>query len=419
MTTHLKNSKAIALLSVLLAIGCKSNSQETKSALPAKVINENEISWKANIDEALAEAKNRGELLFVECYSPTCPYCMALEPFFKEPEVAKKYNASFINYKLNVTEADQVKFLNDKKIWLPSFPMFLYFDGDGNLVHQASADPSIESVNGNAEAALNADTRASSYAKRFSGGERSVEFLANYASFTRVTQDTLAGIAAANALYEIYPKDKLGTEESWKLTKKAVSDLDNGFAKYWFTHASQAAAFEAKEGHADNQNNILGGILQSSLYSPRGQKYSIAQLNNVRSYMQLINAGQYADNTLWEYEVKAFIRENKLAQAMTVGNRTINAFKGNGSAHVYITRVFTDNFPDNSYLKAAKTWLVNALPTITQDNVRAEYYYEMARLNQKSGEITEAKQNAKTALELATKIASTSTKFNELVKSLN
>ena len=417
---HIQLFRGISILFVLLAIGCKSNSQETTTLkeLPAKVVSKTEVTWKADVNLALEEAKNRGELLFIECFSPACPYCMAIEPFFNEPEVAEKYNTNFISYKLNVQEAEQVKFLNDKNIWLPSFPMFLYFDGDGNLVHQSSADPSIASINGNADAALNEKTRASSYAKRFEDGERSVKFLSDFASFTRVTKDTLAGLAAANALFEIYPKDKIGTEESWGLTKKAISDIDNGFAKYWFAHAAQAAAFEAKDGHPDNHNNILGGILQNSLYSPRGQEYNTAKLKNVRGYMSIINAGQYADNVLWEFEVKALIKENKLLQALAIGNKMVTAFKGNGSAHVYIVRVFNDNFTDNSFVLDAKKWLTNALPTLTQDNVKAEYFYEMARLNQKSGELAEAKKNAASAQALATKIESKSTKFSELVNAL-
>jgi thioredoxin-related protein len=417
---HIQLFRGISILFVLLAIGCKSNSQETTTLkeLPAKVISKTEVTWKADVNLALEEAKNRGELLFVECFSPSCPYCMAIEPFFNEPEVAEKYNTNFINYKLNVQEAEQVKFINDKNIWLPSFPMFLYFDGDGNLVHQSSADPSIASLNGNADAALNEQTRASSYAKRFLNGERSVKFLADYASFTRVTKDTLAGLAAANALFDIYPKDKIGTEESWALTKKSVSDLDNGFAKYWFAHAAQAAAFEAEDGHADNHNNILGGILQNSLYSPRGQKYNTAKLKNVRGYMNIINASQYADNVLWEFETKALIKEGKLPQALAIGNKMVAAFKGNGSAHVYVVRVFNDNFTDKTYVTDAKKWLTNALPSITQENVKAEYYYEMARLDQKSGELAEAKKNAAAAQELAKKIEAKSSKFSELVTEL-
>lgn len=134
--------------------------------------------------------------------------------------------------------------------------------------------------------------------------------------------------------------------------------------------------------------------------------------------MTLINAGEYADNVLWEFEAKAMMRENKLPQALALGNKMVNAFKGNGSAHVYITRVFNDNFPDKSYVSNAKTWLTNALPTVTQDNVKAEYYYEMARLNQKAGEMDEARKNAKSAKELATKIASKLTKFDELITQL-
>ncbi len=411
----IKNNKAIYLLLILLAFGCKSNSQQKVD----KPINENEITWHPGIMDALAQAKKENKLLFVECYSPTCPYCQALEPFFKTPEVAIKYNSNFISYKMDVTKEGERKFLDDRSVWLPSFPMFLFFDGDGKLVHQAGADPTVESINGNADLALDPDKRASSYASRFAKGERNIDFLSNYAAYGRVTLDTMATLNAANELFKIYPKDKLGTEESWKILKKSVNDIDNGFSKYWFDHVKEAAAFEAKEGHPGNENNIFGGIIQSSIYSSRGKAYGVAKLQTVKEYMKKAGAGEYAESVTWELEVKANIRENQPAKALAIGEKTVSKFKGNGSAIVYITRVFIDSFKDNSYIPSAKKWLAEAATSINQDNVKAEYFYELARIHQKAGDSAEAKTNAQSALTLANKIGSKNTKFQELLNSLN
>jgi thioredoxin-related protein len=284
------------LLIVLLTFGCKSNSQENKS-LSNKPVNENEVTWEADVYQALKVAKEQGKLLFVECYSPTCPYCMAVEPFFKNKEVAKMYNSNFVNFKLDVGKAEVVKFLNERNVWLPSFPMFLFFDGDGNLVHQAGVDPNVESINGVAELALDPDQRAASYKNRFAKGERSVEFLSDYASFARVIKDEKANIAAANALYEAFDKTKMATEESWKLTKKAVEDMDNGFAEYWLTHVKEAGAFEAKEGHPGNENNILGGIVQKTIAANQseGLEVDMAKVNRIKKYMTNLGVGQYID----------------------------------------------------------------------------------------------------------------------------
>ncbi|WP_304233380.1 thioredoxin family protein [Jiulongibacter sediminis] len=410
-------TKTISLLVVLLAFGCKSNSQQAEKAQAP--INTSEITWQPDITQALADAKAQGKLLFVECYSPTCPYCQALEPFFKNTEVATKYNTNFINYKLDVGEAEQVKFLNARNIWLPSFPMFLYFDSDGNLVHQSGADPNVESINGNADDALDEDTRADSYPKRFAAGERSIEFLTDYANYAKVIKDTAATTTAAEELFKIYPKDKLGTKESWELTKKAVNDVDNGFAEYWLKNVSKAAAIEAENGHPGTEQNTLQGIIQNSLYSSKAKDYSIEKINRIKQYMTSTGAGQYVDGATWELESKALIRDGKGAQALSVGQKMVDKLKTNGSALVYITRVFVDNFKDNSFIPTAKKWMATALPTINQDNVKAEYHYEMARLHQKAGDLTAAKADAATAMELTRKIGGKPEKFQKLIDSLN
>ena len=411
-------TKTISLLAVLLAFGCKSNSQQATEKTQAP-INTSEVTWQSDINQALADAKAQGKLLFVECYSPNCPYCNALEPFFKNTEVATKYNTNFINYKLNVENAEQVKYLNDNNIWLPSFPMFLYFDGDGNLVHQSGADPNVESINGNAENALDENTRADSYPKRFAAGERSIEFLTDYANYAKVIKDTTATTTAAEELFKIYPADKLGTKESWELTKKAVNDIDNGFAAYWLKNVSKAAAFEAEGGHPGAEKNTLQGIIQSSLYSSKAKDYSIEKINRIKQYMTNTGVGQYADGATWELESKALIRDGKGAQALAVGQKMVDKLKTNGSALVYITRVFTDNFKDNSFLPTAKKWMAAALPTITQDNIKAEYHFEMARLHQKAGDISTAKADAAKAMELTQKIGGKPEKFQKLLDSLN
>ncbi len=412
--------RSIYLLLVLVFFGCKSNSQESQKDLPAKTVSTTEITWQPDFNAALAEAKQRGELLFVECYLPTCPVCQSMEPFFKTPEVAKKYNSSFINFKLDGGKAELVKQLNDRNIWMPSFPQFLFFDGDGNLVHQSEVSPSIESMVGIADAALDPNKRASSYKKRYENGERNMDLLANYAAFARITRDTTAGIEAASELFKIFPKDQISTELSWKLTKKCVSDVDNGFAQYWFAHKDVAKAFETHEGHPGNEDNILGGIIQNSLYGKRGKDYDIAKLNKIKEYMRQSGAGQYVDAVTWEFETKAQIRENHPEKALAIGNKMINAYHGNGSAYVYIVRVFNDNFPNNNYLADARKWLEEAKPLLNQDNMKAEYFYESARIYQKAGDKVKAKIDAEQAKALAVKTAGTNmAKFDALLSSLN
>ena len=416
MILKVSNSLKFSILAAILVfLSCKGQTQQ--KAVDA-TINKNEVTWNKSIDDALAQAKASGKLLFVECYSPTCPVCMSIEPFFKKTEVATKYNSRFINYKLDVGNAEQVKFLNAHNIWLPSFPQFLYFDGDGKLLHQAEVTPDIKSLVNAAETAEIPEKRAENFKARFEKGERNVELLVQLAAFCRLTKDTATNLVAASELFNIYPKDQVGTETGWKITKKCVSDIDNGFAKYWFDHSKEAAAIETKEGHAGNENNILGGIIQASLYSPRGQKYGTDKINLIKQYMAKSGAGQYAEGVTWEYETKALIREGKPEQALVIGDRMAAKFATNGQSLVYIARIFNDFYPNKNYATKAAAWLSKAKPLLKEDKFLAEYYFESAKLNQKSGDLAKAKADAQQARNLAAKAQVDLTKFSALLEKL-
>ena len=412
--------KITSLASVLLFASCQSKSQNNSTQQMASTANidKNQITWNPSIDDALAQAKASGKLLFVECYSPTCPVCQSMEPFFKNTEVATKYNSNFINYKLDVGNAEQVKFLNARNIYLPSFPQFLFFDGDGKIVHQADVSPDVKSMTSAAETALIPDKRAFNYKNKFDKGDRTLDLLVQLGAYARLTKDTTLAITAAEELFKIYPKDQLNSETSWKLTKKCVTDMENGFAVHWFNNVATAAAFENKDGHAGNENNILGGIIQSSLYSQRGQNYGTAKLNLVKKYMNLTGAGQYIENVTWEFDIKALIREGKPEQALAIGEKMAAKFSTNGQSLVYIARVFNDYYPNKDYAPKAMAWLNKGKSLLKEDKFLAEYYFESAKLNQKAGDLAKAKADAQQARNLASKAQVDLTRFTALIEKL-
>lgn len=412
--------KITSLAGVLLFASCQSKSQNSTAQTTATTenIDKTQVTWNPSIDDALAQAKASGKLLFVECYSPTCPVCQSMEPFFKKTEVATKYNSSFINYKLDVGNAEQVKFLNDRNIYLPSFPQFLFFDGDGKIVHQAEVTPDIKTMVTAAETALIPDKRAANYKARYDKGDRTLDLLVQLAAYARLTKDTTLAITAADEVFKIYPKDQLNSETSWKLTKKCVTDMENGFAVHWFNNVATAAAFEKKDGHAGNENNILGGIIQSSLYSQRGQNYGTAKLNLVKKYMSISGAGQYIENVTWEFDIKALIREGKPEQALAIGERMAAKFGANGQSLVYVARVFNDFYPNKNYAPKATAWLNKAKGLLKEDKFLAEYYFESAKLSQKSGDLAKAKADAQQARNLASKAQIDLSKFSALIDKL-
>jgi thioredoxin-related protein len=377
------------------------------------------VTWEPDVYKALEKAKASGKLLFVEAYLPTCPACQAVEPNFSNAEVAAKYNDNFVNFKMDVSKNDGPrKFLDERGIRLPSFPHFLFFDGDGNLAHQGEVSPTVASINGVADDAKTPENRSSNYKKRFENGERSINFLVKYGVYTRLMTDTLNNHLVADALYEVFPKEEIGTEMSWAVTKKVVACIDNGFFKYWIDNIPKAAELEKKAGHGGQEMNTLGGIVQSSLFSKEPRSYNSDKINLMRGYMKKIGAGEYADAYLWEYESLAKIREGKKEEALEIGKRTSQKFAQNGASQIFIAKVFTDNYPDKSYVPVALEWLKLAKPLLKENNHVAEYHFELARLNQKQDNAAEAKKNATEALRLAKLAKSDTKKFEALLKEL-
>jgi thioredoxin-related protein len=408
----------IMILGIVL-IGCKSGSNdENKATVETTVIDKNQVTWVPDITEALAKAKATGKLLFVECYSPTCPICQSIEPYFSTPEIAEKYNTDFVSYKLDVGNAEHVKFLNDRNIWLPSFPQFLFFDGDGKLVHQGEVTATTESILSVANDAVTPEKRTGNYKTRFEKGERDFDFLVKYAVYSRLVKDTLESQKAASALFDIFPKADLNTETSWAAMKKTVTSVDNGFFQHWINNQAAAKGYEKKAGHQESEvESVLGGIIQTSILKD-GKTYSTSKINDMKGFIRKAGAADYADTFVWEYEVLANLREGKKDAALKVGQNMAKSFANSGASLVYITKVFNDKYPDNGYIASATEWLKAANPLVNEKNHLAEYNYEVARLSLKAGDRELAKRSAQDALNVAKSAGLDTKKFADFASSL-
>lgn len=385
--------------------------------LPA--LAQEKVQWEPDIQQALEKAKASGKLLFVEAYLPTCPACQAMEPNFSDKEVAAKFNAGFVNYKMDLSVPGARKFLDDRKIELPSFPQFLFFDGNGRLMHHAEANPTPASVLEVATDALDPAKWSSRYQERFDQGYRDFTFLVKFGAYTRLSMDALYNHKAADALYEIFPKEDLGGSLSWSVTKKVVTDIDNGFFRYWIEHISQAGELEKAAGHPGQEMNALGLIVQRVVFSPASRQYSVEKVDILKSYMEKVGAGQYADMILWEHRMLANLREGKPAEALAAGEKAAGLFRENGPSLIYVTHIFNDNFPDNSYVAPATEWLKTARPLLKDNSYLAEYHYELSRLNSRAGDAAAAGKNAAEALRLAGLAKIDTGKFEALVKEVS
>lgn len=404
--TILFSMKKILLSITLLFISCLAFAQG--------------ISWEPTIQGAFAKAKAQNKPVFVECFHPNCPICMSLEPTLKNAEVGKFYNQNFINYKLNLSDAKQVKFLSDKKIYLPGFPLFLYFDKNQNILHHTDPVNTPKDFVQHAKAALDPNTQSGTAWKRYQAGSRDIGMMASLAYLLRITQDTTRNIKVANDLYSVYPKDKLKSSESWEIAKKCLMDVENGFAEFWLRNLDTARKYETEKGHAGTETNAMGMLVQMAIYSPKASKYSLAKVNKLKQYMNLIGAGQYITSNTWHIEAQALIREQGQDKAMAFIQNQVSQ-TSQPQMLVYYVTFYNVNFPDGKLASQVRNWLNTAQPGLKEPLDIVNYRYESARLYKKAGDAAKARQelaSAKTSLASA-KAKATDANSKKVVENLS
>jgi thiol-disulfide isomerase/thioredoxin len=361
------------------------------------------IAFEPTIAGAFQKSKATGKPVFIECYHPNCPICMALEPTLKNAEVGKFYNQNFINYKLNLSDAKQVAFLTKKKIYLPGFPLFIFFDKNQEILHHTDPVNTPKDLIQHGKDAVNPAIQTGASWKKYQAGNRDINTLTGLAYLLRITQDTARNIKVANDLYAAYPKKQLNDKASWAIVKKCIMDIDNGFAEFWLNNMETAKQYAIEEGHPGTEQNSVGMIVQMAIYDPKSSKYSLAKVNKLKNYMGVVGAGQYVSGATWQIECPALLREKGQDVAFNFLKSLINA-QTQPQLLVYYATFYNNNFPDGKFAGEVRRWLSSARPQLKTEQEIANLNYESARLYQKSGDLTNAKKDvvaAKTSITAA------------------
>ncbi|TXI85014.1 MAG: DUF255 domain-containing protein [Crocinitomicaceae bacterium] len=124
------------LIGLLFVVGMISSAfVSTKAEKTNRLVVKDGIEFKKSaLGEAMAEAKKKGKLIFIDAYTEWCGPCKKMAATsFMDPEVAKVYNSKFINMKIEMEKSADGPLVAQKyKVY--AYPTMLYIDGDGNVV---------------------------------------------------------------------------------------------------------------------------------------------------------------------------------------------------------------------------------------------------------------------------------------------
>ena len=352
----------------------------------------------ATVESVFQDARRSGKPVFVEIYSPTCHTCQSFMPTLADNRVGKFYNDKFVNTKLDIGQPSTRAFLDSRHLLVPSLPLFLYFDPQQNLIHFALSTNSTDEVIRHGTNALNPKVRSQTMKSRYQQGERSANFLIDYAMYGRITNDTLAGISAMNDYAKQQSPATFANQTNWLALQKLVLDFENPMAQYMLGHMDTYR----KAYGADQAKKVAEDILMSSLYSRRGDQYPVAKILEIRQDLVKIGLDPkvVANRTLLP-EVKAYFRARQTAKAVERMDNQVNSNQMTVPEYLYISRLFNRNSPDAVDTPTVVKWINKALALKSSQKEQASLYFELSEAYRRGGKTADAQKAAQKSTELS------------------
>lgn len=136
--------------------------------------------YQGSFEEALAEAKSQGKLIFVDAYAEWCGPCKQMaKTVFKEESVGDFYNQNFINMKIDMEKGEGPTLAKTYRV--TAYPTFFFIDEDGKIVASAKGGRKTKQFISLGENALKKYDKSAVYAAEYEAGKITPELLRKYA----------------------------------------------------------------------------------------------------------------------------------------------------------------------------------------------------------------------------------------------
>ena len=301
-----------------------------------------QVKWESSLAEAFRKAAEQDRTVFVEFYSPGCPYCQRIAPFFGEKAVADLYNGAFVNYALNVETEEAREFVEKAGLEVYAIPYFLFFRPDTTLVHAREVSADLNSVLQPGRMVVAKTYTGENYARRFEAGERSENFLMHYALFSRVRKDTVTNRKVLDALWEVYPADQRTSPTSWAVVKKVMTDAQNRFAGFWLENWRAASAYESS---TENVKAAFLRIFHGTVLSREAAGFTAGEWRAWREKFAPVVGEQTALALTWTNEIHAYFKVQNTGAALELARRVAADFQNDAAVLTYLAQVIEQGCP--------------------------------------------------------------------------
>jgi hypothetical protein len=286
----------------------------------------------------------------------------------------------------------------------------LFLSSTGQLQHVATPaeQPTraafIDEVISHGREALNEQTRCSSYAGRFAGGERDLGFLIQAGKYWKTTRDTLHLKALNDAFGQrISAPQDIVSPVGLYILNRFITDYHHPLTQYFVHHLDAfKARFPAKDLRETGE-----AVLYHSIYGSSGNQLTATDIDQIQQTMIALGVEpvQAAARTFVP-KLEAIMRTGQTVAAVdwvTTYCRAVPTLEA--GYYAYFMHFFNQRATDQTYLEQMPKWAEAGLRQIAagkpNPDIEASIQYELAIARQRSGQRQEALRLAERAYSLA------------------
>ncbi|MGB1018129.1 MAG: thioredoxin domain-containing protein [Chitinophagales bacterium] len=362
--------------------------------------------FKGTFDEAKAEAKKEGKLIFMDAYATWCGPCKRMaRDVFPTKEAGEYFNANFVNVKMDMEKGEGRGLA--KKYGVRSYPTLLFIDYNGDVVYETKG------ARRNAASLIEVGKRALKPSKsklvlldgQFEEGNREISFLKEYITaknaFGQNTDDAMAALIISMSADE---KQEIANQKFIYTNTQSVNSAGvafinsnkaslikeigkENFDKKMNTIALETASKAAKE---KNVENLVAAKAFLKQMKPKDFKRQV-------SFIDTKYYGMAKDWNNYDKAVSKYLKKYK---------------KNDDEAYNAVAWNYYMNIDDNNKLAKAEKWMQKAVEINNSysNNLTQSYLlYKMERYS-------EAQDAVEYALILS-KDSAKNTKNAEILKS--
>jgi hypothetical protein len=340
-----------------------------------------QIKWQKDFEVARDIAFKTGKKLVVECFHPECSHCKLLNTNLQNETVAQYFNENYTCFKIDLSNQQEENLLESKHIRLINYPVFLFFDNDGNFQYFIEPKEKPRDILIQFE-----EERGNSCIGCEKSGNVELKDQLKCATYYRLLKDFNKSEVICNTIFRELPATEKSSQDAWNVFKKISLSPNNDFFDYWINNQKLAAQYEGNTGK--EKDVFVTVIQQRAKYLETLAAFPRWEVDSLDSYLTKLGADEKMKSVwLWSLRLSYYLTIKDYPSVKNFINKMVE-FYPDASTYGFLLEKVNSNVSGNEmhpyFLEIKDKWFAR----IKDATQKFQYYKQAALFYGKNGDKT-------------------------------